>query len=71
MNYALMIWCGTSDLLRVCHDNIMTNSLFKCDHMKGGRPEAQATTACMREGVTNELKGEVSVGSPLIDFCCS
>ena len=56
MNSALMISCGNVGLRQICRDNIVTNGLSTCDHMKGGSPGAQTIAAYMREGVTNELK---------------
>ena len=50
----------------ICHDNIMTNGLSNCDHMKGCSFVAQIISVYMREGLTNELKSYpliVSLGS--------
>ena len=56
VNFALMMSCGTFDLLQSWCDILITNDLSICAHMKGGSPRAQTTDAYMREGVTNESK---------------
>ena len=56
LNSALIMSCGTVDLLRSWRDNIVTKGLSNCVHMKDGRPGAHTTDAYMREGVTNESK---------------
>ena len=38
MNSALIMSCGTVDLLRSGRDNIITNGLSNCTHMKDGSP---------------------------------
>ena len=54
MNHALMISCGTIDLLLICRNNIVTNGRSKCDHVKYGSREARSTVVNVREGVTNQ-----------------
>ena len=49
MNSTLMISCGIVDLLRICRDNVMTNGLSNCDHIRGGNPRAKITTTYMRQ----------------------
>ena len=36
MNSTLIMSCGTVDLLRSWHDNIITNGLSNCVHIKDG-----------------------------------
>ena len=50
MNTTLIMSCGIVDLLRSWCDNIVTNDLSNCVHMKDGSPGAQTTDAYMREG---------------------
>ena len=61
MNSALIMSCGTVDLLRSWRDNIVTNGLSNCVHMKDGSHGAQTIDAYMREGITNESKRHLLV----------
>ena len=65
MNLALIMSCGTVDLLRNWRDNIITNGLSNCVHMKDGSHGAQSGDAYMMEGVANESKSHPLVRGSL------
>ena len=52
----------------ICHDNIMTNGLSNCDHIKGGSLGAQTIAAYLREGLRMNQRATplfVALGSML------
>ena len=49
MNSALIMSCGTVDLLQSWRDSIITNGLSNCVHMKDGNLGAQTADAYMRD----------------------
>ena len=51
VKFSLIMLCGTADLFRNWRDNIVTNGLFNCIHIKVGRPRAQTIDVYMREWV--------------------
>ena len=61
VNFVVMTSCDTINLLWSWLDNIITDGLSNCAHMKGGGLGAQTFDTYTREWGTNELKSHPSV----------